>query len=757
MATKAMEPIKATLKGINNMAVKPLIAVKDQASKILGSIGQKLKSLAKGVTIAVGASAGAVVGGALNEGAKLQQSTGGVETLFKGDAGVVVANANKAYKTAGLSANEYMEQVTSFSASLLSSLGGDTAKSAQIADKAMIDMADNANKFGTDISSIQNAYQGFAKQNYTMLDNLKLGYGGTQEEMKRLLSDAQKLTGVKYDISNLADVYNAIHAIQEDLGVAGTTSKEASETFSGSFSAMKSSAQNLLGALALGGDIKGSMSALVDTASTFLIGNLVPMVGQIITTLPEAIKTGISQASPKIKEMGKTIIDSLKAGMVSILPSSMRGMVDPLFSSLGSGIGKAVSGIKSLVSGIIPVVATVVTSLAPIVSDIGGMFERLAPVVQGAFEGAFGNAGGLFDTLVKAVRSALPVVETIIGTLATTVGAVMPSILNMFQSLGNVFVAVMPIISNLTTMLGSVIQAVYPVIYNTISMALNAIMPIITAFSGLIQSAMPIVQTIIQTFSNVVGTIFPVVENIFQGLGDKVAQIVGVVTSHMGLLQGIVETVAPIVEGAVTIIASVFSTAWDIISPIMDLAIGIFDALLTCIEKVFPTIQSIVSGVWGVLEGIFSGIAKGLETVGNAVSKVTGVIGDIGSGIAGALGFAYGKGRVPYDNYPAVLHAGEKVLTRNQADQYERSMSTRGVALSNTLKPVDSSVASDTPTTVAKVQEDKGGAPKDTVLNLTMNNTFTGDINNMGDMDTVADEMAERFVKRMRKLVPNLT
>ena len=162
-----------------------------------------------------------------------------METLFKEDASVVKANADAAFRTAGLSANAYMEQVTSFSASLISSLSGDTAKAATVADMALIDMADNANKFGTDMESIQNAYQGFAKQNYTMLDNLKLGYGGTKEEMQRLLSDAQKLTGTKYDIDNLADVYNAIHAIQENLGVTGTTAKEASSTFSGSFSAMK--------------------------------------------------------------------------------------------------------------------------------------------------------------------------------------------------------------------------------------------------------------------------------------------------------------------------------------------------------------------------------------------------------------------------------------------------------------------------------------------------------------------------------------
>ena len=210
----------------------------------------KLKSvIAKaGLTAAIGK----VVQEAFTEGAALEQSLGGVETLFKEHADIVKKNAEEAYRTAGLSANEYMENVTSFSASLLSSLSGDTKEAAKVADMAMVDMSDNANKFGTDMTAIQNAYQGFAKENYTMLDNLKLGYGGTKSEMERLLADAEKFSGVRYDISNLNDVYEAIHVIQDNLGVTGTTAKEASSTFSGSFASMKAAAKNLLGVMTTG-------------------------------------------------------------------------------------------------------------------------------------------------------------------------------------------------------------------------------------------------------------------------------------------------------------------------------------------------------------------------------------------------------------------------------------------------------------------------------------------------------------------------
>lgn len=587
------------------------------------------------------------------------------------------------------------------------------------------------------------------------MDNLKLGYGGTQEEMQRLLTDAQKLTGVKYNISNLSDVYSAIHAIQENMGVTGTTAKEAEKTFTGSFNAMKASAKNLLGNLALGGDITGSVEELVDSASTFLFDNAIPMVGRIITALPQALKTGLAKASPKIKELGKTIIESLKAGMVSILPSSMSGMVDPLFDNIGAGIKGAVGGIKSILSGIVPVVTGIISTLAPIVENIGAMFERVAPVVQDAFKGAFGNSGGLLDTFVGVVESALPVVENIIKSVSGVIKTVMPPVLNMIQSLGNVFTAVMPIVSNLVTVFGQVIEAVYPVIYNTISTALNAVIPIVNAFAGLIQSAMPIVQGIIQTFSNVVGTIFPVIQTVFQGLGEKIAQVVGVVTEHMGLVQGIFETVSPILQGAIEIVASVFSTAWDIISPIIDIAISVFDALLTCVEAVFPTIQGIVESVWSVLSGIFTAIADGLSLVGDAISGVASFIGDGIDTIGSWFGFAYGKDRVPYDNYPAVLHQGEKVLTRNQADQYERMVSTRGVHINDALQTVPRDTSGSGSATSVELSE-KSSTTEAPVIHLTMENTFTGDINNMGDMDDVADVMAEKFVKRMQKLIPNM-
>ena len=232
------------------------------------SIGAQLVGTIKKVVAAAGI--GKLISESLNLGGALQQSLGGVETLFKDSADTVKSYAAQAYKTVGLSANDYMEQTTSFAASLLSSVSHDTNAAAQLANMAMVDMADNANKMGTDMQDIQNAYQGFAKQNYTMLDNLKLGYGGTQAEMQRLLKDAEKISGVKYDLGNLADMYSAIHVIQQEMDITGTTAKEASTTLTGSFASMKAAAENVLAAWSTGADLTEPLQALADTAQTFL-------------------------------------------------------------------------------------------------------------------------------------------------------------------------------------------------------------------------------------------------------------------------------------------------------------------------------------------------------------------------------------------------------------------------------------------------------------------------------------------------------
>ena len=335
MATEIAQAYVQLIPSARGITGKIQSLLNPEASAAGQSAGQSLGSSLVSVMTKVIAAAGIgkAFSAAISEGAALQQSLGGIETLFKGSADKVKGYANEAYKTTGLSANAYMENVTGFSASLLQSLGGDTNKAAETANMAMIDMSDNANKMGTSMESIQMAYQGFAKQNYTMLDNLKLGYGGTKQEMERLLNDAQKLTGVKYDINNLSDVYNAIHAIQENLDITGTTAKEAASTFSGSFESMKAAAQNVLGKLALGENILPSLHALLKTTSTFLFDNFLPMVGNIFSGLGLVLTEGISQIASQLfgDAFGSAVFDQL---------SRVTGIFETFFDMIFGSLSK---------------------------------------------------------------------------------------------------------------------------------------------------------------------------------------------------------------------------------------------------------------------------------------------------------------------------------------------------------------------------------------------------------------------------------
>lgn len=335
MATEIAQAYVQLIPSARGITGKIQSILNPEASAAGQSAGQSLGSSLVGVMTKVIAAAGIgkAFSAAINEGAALQQSLGGIETLFKGSADKVKGYANEAYKTTGLSANAYMENVTGFSASLLQSLGGDTNKAAETANMAMIDMSDNANKMGTSMESIQMAYQGFAKQNYTMLDNLKLGYGGTKQEMQRLLADAEKLTGVKYDINNLSDVYSAIHAIQENLDITGTTAKEAASTFSGSFESMKAAAQNVLGKLALGENILPSLHALLKTTSTFLFDNFLPMVGNIFSGLGLVLTEGISQIASQLfgDAFGSAVFDQL---------SRVTGIFETFFDMIFGSLSK---------------------------------------------------------------------------------------------------------------------------------------------------------------------------------------------------------------------------------------------------------------------------------------------------------------------------------------------------------------------------------------------------------------------------------
>ena len=367
--------------------------------KMIGALGKA------GVVAAVGK----LFKDSIAEGANLQQSFGGLETLY-GDAADQAKEYAYMAAQAGISANDYAEQAVSFGASLKQAFGGDTTKAVEAANTAIMDMTDNAAKMGTPIESIQNAYQGFAKQNYTMLDNLKLGYGGTKTEMERLLADASKLSGVEYNIDNLGDVYEAIHVIQEDLGLTGVAAEEAATTFSGSFGAMQASAKNLLADLAIGEKIGPDLQALGSSVKTFVVGNLLPMVGNIASQIPTIlanIPSFIGDMIPDIISVGAEIVANLAQSIIENIPVFVAG-VGSMFgkiwdfvttidwgavgSSIVSLLGSAWDSLVETAGIVWDGVVAVFTSLID--------FPDLAASAQEAWNSLTTTAGAIWDTVV---------------------------------------------------------------------------------------------------------------------------------------------------------------------------------------------------------------------------------------------------------------------------------------------------------------------------------------------------------------------
>lgn len=458
---------------------KDINGISGKVQSGLGKLGSIAGTAMKGVSAAIGGAATALAGlgtASVSSYADLEQNVGGIETLFKGSADKVIKNAENAYKTAGMSANQYMETVTGFSASLLQSLGGDTDKAADVADMALTDMADNANKMGTSMESIQYAYQGFAKQNYTMLDNLKLGYGGTKEEMQRLLTDAQKLTGVKYDISNLSDVYNAIHVIQQNLGITGTTAKEAASTISGSVSSMKSAFDNFLNG-------SGTMDQLVDTGITAIqniinaVGQLLPQLMQSLSDATPQIIAGINQIFPQILNLIVTnaptllstigqvlmaLIQSLLTYMPQLLTVAMQ-LIQSFITGLITMLPQIIQMGMQLITQLILGIAQMLPQLIPqainaIITIVNGLLDNIDMLVDAAIQLILGLADGLINALPLLIEKA----PEIIMKLATALIQNLPKILQVgVQLIGKLIEGVGSVLGKLGQMAGNIIQTIW--------------------------------------------------------------------------------------------------------------------------------------------------------------------------------------------------------------------------------------------------------------------------------------------------------
>lgn len=592
---KAYVQIMPSAKGISGMISKELNGEVTSAGQ---QAGNSLISTIKNAIIAAGI--GKLFATSLLEGGRLQQSLGGVETLFKNNAETVKQYANEAYRTTGLSANAYMENVTGFSASLLQSLGGDTAKAAKIANMAMIDMADNSNKMGTSMEAIQNAYQGFAKQNYTMLDNLKLGYGGTKKEMERLLADAQKLTGVKYDINNLADVYEAIHVIQKELDITGTTAKEASTTLQGSFASMKASFLNLLGKLSLGQDIKPSLEALAKTTTTFLVGNFLPMVGNILKGLPTLIIGAFSGLAEQLKGiLGEKVVAKIQTYLkqVSGAVESFIGVITgSLSKEKGIDLMKALGIKESTAKTIVNIANNIRTAFLNIwqaIKNVGAIVGEFIGDLLGinGTESSVSSLGKAFEVLSGAIKTVSGWIKNFTGFLRENevalalVKTALAYIVGRFIALS----VIGPIISLINGFKTAIMAA------RTAMAIFNAVMllnPMVALVAGITATVAALTWFFTKTETG---------KMIWQGFVDFIKQAwQGVSEFFTGLWTSISEAAAIGWEAIKT-------TVMTIVQPFIDGFIAIWNGMKDSLTLVWEGIKTLFQGVWEFIKGIFMG------------------------------------------------------------------------------------------------------------------------------------------------------
>lgn len=604
MATELAKAYVQIIPSAQGITGKIQEAIDPEAEPAGTSFGGKMVGTLKKVIAT--AAIGEALKKTISEGADLEQSIGGIETLFKASADKVKANAAKAYKTAGMSANEYMELTTSFSASLLSSLSNDTSKAADVADMAMTDMSDNANKMGSNMEDIKNAYQGMAKQNYTMLDNLKLGYGGTKTEMERLLKDAQKISGVKYDINNLSDVYSAIHVIQGELDITGTTAKEAATTISGSMNSMKAAAQNVMGQIALGMDIGPALSALGETTITFFAGNLLPAVANVLSGLPDLI-----------------------SGVTSVIVRSMNMAASNMDSIVSQG-GQIVLNLASAILENAPFLLEAVLKLAMslgetlINTDWGAVGQSVMDVLSGSIDSAAGEilgieGGEILTYLANALEQKLPV-------LMNTGSSILMSIIN------GILQKIPSIITTAGTIITNFVNAIFPTLPNLLSLGGQILMNLA---NGVIKNLPQIITAAGQTIIKIVATIG---QNLPQILQSGI-EITGKLAT--GLVRAIPTLVGQIPQIVVSIKSTFSNVDWGSIGHniIQGIANGLRNAgnmLWDAVKGVLGSFKDNVLAFfgihspsrWGVFVGkmIDAGFAKGiigeLPTVNSAVTKL---------------------------------------------------------------------------------------------------------------------------------------
>lgn len=648
--------------------------------KGIGSIKSMAKTATKAFLV-VGAAAAtatiAIAKASVDAFAEYEQLVGGVETLFKGSSKKLIEYANQAYKTAGLSANQYMATVTGFSASLLQSLGGDTEKAADIANQALIDMSDNANKMGTSMESIQYAYQGFAKQNYTMLDNLKLGYGGTKTEMERLLKDAQALTGVKYDITNLADVYTAIHVIQENLGIAGTTALEAEKTISGSAATMKAAWQNVLTAISGGGDLDRAINNLVDSISNYF-ENIVPVIERALSGIGRLIEKVAPMLVQTVAKSLIAAIPSLLNAVYQMIIGLAKGIYEGIKALFTGGSGSVTADIKTSVGGI----ATEAGNASTGMEELGDATEKAGKQAKkslAAFDdlniissGAGGGAettpeistGGISGGGIDVDTSALTETENEVGGFASVLQEQFAKIAEMATQIWNsepiqAFVetskTILGTLWNFTTTMWDDVKTNTSTTWNNIRDDFSTItsnmlqlwvkvwqdmnvaiqtwgQPIIDSISGLFNSIWSTaIDPFIQLVTGVLADFTQILLDLWNEHGATLLNNVGeFVYNIIGLFQSIYDN---ILEPIITPLLETLSWLWEehlskmvyaLGDFIMSLVNGVMEIYNKFTDPIVKFILEILSPIWSALASTVIGVLGTI--IGVVVDVVTGII-----------------------------------------------------------------------------------------------------------------------------------
>lgn len=675
--------IKSVIGSVKNMneSMKDATNSASKMSSVMKGIGSSAIKVGKGLAVAGAAAATAVtalVSKSVGAFADYEQLTGGVETLFgaggrsveeyaqrvgksvsdiqgKYDSlmsaqNVVLENANKAYMTAGMSANEYMDTVTGFSASLISSLGGDTNKAADYANSALVDMSDNANKMGTDMESIKNAYQGFAKQNYTMLDNLKLGYGGTQEEMKRLLSDAEKLTGQRYNISSFADITQAIHAIQTQMDITGTTAKEASTTISGSWGSLKAAFQNVLVGLTTGEDMfDQSLDALINTAVTFG-QNIIPAikgalsgVGYLIEGLAPVIGETIP---PLINDLAPTLANSA-VSLISSLVNGLTQNATQFSECLSNMIIVAVAGISTVVPQLLDAASKIVSNL------MQGLTNSMPQIVNGAVTLIEGLVDGLVDNVPLLVMGAVQLVASLANGLIANLPRIIDAGVNLITGIVSASYSMMP-----------------QIIQNGMQLVVNLAVGLVRAIPQLIAALPRITGAIVKEFKSVnwfdlglqlIKSIWEGIKSIgsemWNGVKEKTSELWGgvknVVSEKLNNIKSAYDAHGGGLKGAtfaaIEGVKEYYRTGYDAINQLTGGKLGeVVNAVGEKMEVVKGKFSEAFGNVKNTVMTIFENIKNGItEKISAAVNKVKEIFGSIADKVSDVWGKIKGIIKAP--------------------------------------------------------------------------------------------------------------